>query len=191
MNSQRKRCRRFNDIGHAHFLTFSCFKRQPFLSKDRSREWMIEAMATARDWHDFHLWAYVIMPEHVHLLLWPAQEVYSLSAILKTIKQSVTRKAISFVQKNAPGFRRQMEDCQPNGNLAHQFWQRGGGFDANLTEPKTIWNAIHYIHANPVRRNLCLRSTEWKWSSAVEMDTPGIGVLPLNLKSLPRREAGQ
>ncbi|WP_237226386.1 REP-associated tyrosine transposase [Rubinisphaera sp. JC750] len=190
MKSHRKQCRRYNDRGHAHFLTFSCFNRQPFLSKDRSREWMLEAMATARDRHDFHLWAYVIMPEHVHLLLWPAQEIYSVSAILKTIKQSVNRKAISYVQKNAPGFLKQMEDRQPNGNISHRFWQRGGGFDANLTEPKTIWNTIDYIHANPVRRNLCLRPTDWKWSSTAEMETPGTGVLPLDLQSLPTMEAG-
>jgi hypothetical protein len=80
----RKTCRRFNDVGHAHFLTFSCYHRQPFLSRDRSRQWMLDAIARAREQYDFHLWAYVIMPEHVHLLIWPARREYSISAILKT-----------------------------------------------------------------------------------------------------------
>src|SRR4051812_32007928 len=44
----RKRCKRFNLPGHAHYLTFSCFQRQPFLSRDRSRQWLIEAVDLGR-----------------------------------------------------------------------------------------------------------------------------------------------
>jgi len=43
-SSHRKRCRRFNEAGHAHALTFSCFRRQPLLSKDRSRQWLVKAI---------------------------------------------------------------------------------------------------------------------------------------------------
>ena len=58
---RRKPCKRYNDPGHAHALTFSCFKRQSFLSKDGSRKWLIEAIDRARFKHRFHIWAYVIM----------------------------------------------------------------------------------------------------------------------------------
>lgn len=63
----RKTCRRYNDPGHAHALTFSCFGRQPFLRGDRARQWFVDCLAMARAKHAFGLWAYVIMPEHVHL----------------------------------------------------------------------------------------------------------------------------
>jgi REP element-mobilizing transposase RayT len=85
----RKRCRRINDPGHAHSLTFSCFRRQAFLSKDGSRRWLIEAIDRARSKHEFHVWAYVIMPEHAHLLIWPNDVNYDISDILSSIKQSV------------------------------------------------------------------------------------------------------
>jgi putative transposase len=63
MNGHRKACRRFNEPGHAHLLTLSCFCRRPFLSKDRSRMWLVEAIDRAREKHAFDLWAYVVMPE--------------------------------------------------------------------------------------------------------------------------------
>jgi putative transposase len=67
----RKRCRRYDDPGHAHALTFSCYRRLPLLSKDQTRRWLIEAIDVARRLVHFDLWAYVIMPEHAHLLLAP------------------------------------------------------------------------------------------------------------------------
>ena len=190
MPQRHKTCRRYNDVGHAHFLTFSCFRRQPLLSRDRSRQWMLESIDRARKRHDFHLWSYVIMPEHVHLLIWPARSEYSISAILKSLKQSVARRALTFVEQNSPSFLRQMEDRQPNGRVAYRFWQRGGGFDGNLTEPATIWRTVEYIHANPVRRGLCDRPTDWKWSSAIEMEHPGTGELLLDLESFPPTTQG-
>src|SRR5438067_1523836 len=95
--THRKTCKRYNDVGHAHALTFSCFRRQPFFSSDRSRTWMIEALQRSRERHVLHIWAYVIMPEHVHVVLWPTQPQYEISAILKTMKQSVHMQAIPFV----------------------------------------------------------------------------------------------
>src|SRR5436190_2171777 len=127
----RKTCKRFNEPGHAHALTFSCFGRQPFLSKDRSCNWLIEAINKARDLHAFHVWAYVVMPEHAHFLIWPTKR-YDISDILNSIKQSVAKKALMFVRREAPDFLGFMEDRQPNGKVHHRFWQRGGGYDRNV-----------------------------------------------------------
>ena len=62
--NNRKTCKRYDIPGDAHALTFSCFHGQPFLSKDRTRTWLVEALDRARSKHSFHIWAYVIMPEH-------------------------------------------------------------------------------------------------------------------------------
>ena len=69
--AKRKTCKRFNEPGHAHSLTFSCFKRHPFLSRARTRRWMIDAIRGTCKKHNIGIWAYVIMPEHVHLLIYP------------------------------------------------------------------------------------------------------------------------
>ncbi len=59
-----------------------------------------------------------------------------------------------------------MRDEQPSGKVAHRFRQRGGGYDRNLTRPKTVHATIDYIHANPVRRELVPTPDDWHSSSA-------------------------
>ena len=67
----RKKIKHYDVPGHAHYLTFSCYRGLPLLSKDRTRVWFVEELAKARTKHHFDLWAWVIMPEHVHLLICP------------------------------------------------------------------------------------------------------------------------
>jgi putative transposase len=182
----RKKYRRINHPGDAHFLTFSCFQRRKFLSKDRTRQWLIDAIELARTKHKFHLWAYVIMPEHAHLLLLPSLRIYSISKILSTIKQSVSKKAIAHLRANEPKFLDQLADLDSEGNVTYRFWQRGGGFDRNLTEAEAIWAEIDYCHLNPVKRKLCVNTTDWILSSAIEYEKPGTGLLRIDRESLPR-----
>ena len=186
MATRFKRCKRYNDPGHAHELTFSCYRRQPFLNGDRAREWFVDAIERARKRHSFHLWAYVIMPEHPLLLLWPTRSSYDISSILSTIKLPVTRRAQNFVREHAPEFLERMADVQPNGDVHYRFWQRGGGYDRNSTEPKTIWKQIEYIHSNSVRRGLCKRAEDWYWSSAGVYAGLREGPISIDKESLPR-----
>ena len=174
---EHKKCRRYNDPGDAHALTFSCFHGRAFLSKERTCRWLIESLESARQRHAFDLWAYVFMPEHCHLLLFPRHKDYSISRILESIKLPVTRRARSHLEKQHPEALRLMRDEQPNGRVAYRFWQRGGGYDRNLREPEAIHATIEYIHANPVRRKLVARAEQWPWSSAAWYG--GAGEVPL------------
>jgi len=179
----RKQCRRYDVPGDAHFLTFSCFRRQPLLSRDRSRQWMVNAIRLGQAKSMYDLWAYVIMPEHVHLLILPHKEV-RISSILTTIKQSISKCAIKWLKQNAPEFLDRMEDVQPNGKRHHRFWQRGGGYDRNLRSVRDIHEKIRYIHENPVRRGLVERAIDWKWSSAVAWLTGTDDPLALDRESV-------
>jgi putative transposase len=117
MHPKYKKCKRYNEPGHAHELTFTCFRNQAFLSKDRSRTWLVDAINRARLKHSFQVWAYVFTPEHAHLLIWPAIPEYDVSKVLATIKVSVTRKALKHVRKNAPAFLNRMRDLQSSGDI--------------------------------------------------------------------------
>jgi len=181
----RKTCKRFNTPGDAHTLTFSCFRRQAFLSKERSQNWFIDGVDRARQKHPFHLWAYVIMSEHAHLLIWPTELEYDISALLNSLKQSVAKRALLYVRREAPNFLPRMEDRQPNGDVHYRFWQRGGGYDRNVVEPTTVYQQIDYIHNNPVRRGLCDKPEDWHWSSAADYAGVGAGPLRLDRESLP------
>ena len=181
----RKRLKRLDEPGDARFLTFSCFSRRPFLSRDRSRLWFLEALERARRTHGFHLWAYVIMPEHVHLLVWPGDEPLCMADALYTLKKSVSNQALAYVRQHAPGFLERMADRQPNGRVSHRFWQRGGGYDENLFSAAKVWAKIDYIHENPVRRGLCDSPSEWPWSSARAYETGDANPLRIDFDTLP------
>ncbi len=77
-----KKCKRYNNPGHAHELTFSCYRNQKFLLSERVCKWLIESIEKAREKNKFSLWAYVFMPDHVHLLIQPTIEQYNISNIL-------------------------------------------------------------------------------------------------------------
>ena len=127
---------------------------------------MISALKDARAGLRFDIWAYVIMPEHCHVLIFPRLPKYDISAILFTIKLPVTRNATAFCRRTAPESLALMRDEQPNGKIAYRFWQRGGGYDRNFNEPESIYAEIEYIHNNPIRRGLVARAEDWPWSSA-------------------------
>ena len=77
--------------GHAHFLTFSCYRRLPLLGKDRSRWWFVQALEKARRRHHFDPWAWVLMPEHVHLLI-SEPERGELSVAIQMLQQITSRQ---------------------------------------------------------------------------------------------------
>ena len=174
----RKTCQRWNVPWGAHELTFSCYQRRAFLSKDRTRQFLADAVNRARARLGFHVWAYVIMPEHVHLLILPAKEVYSISDALKAVKQSVSRRAVGWLKANNPPGLRWVATGRPD--KPYQFWQDGGGFDRNIHNFRQLGNAFSYIHNNPVKRGLVARPEDWAWSSAQDWADVRVGPIPID-----------
>jgi putative transposase len=162
----RKRKRTFNEPRHAHFLTFSCYRRLPLLSKDRSRQWFIDALNNARSKLEFDIWAYVVMPEHAHLLVWPREVEYRMERILGAIKRPVSVNARAFLEDTDDQQWLNRLTVTEGDKTVFRFWQAGGGHDENLWNERPIESVIDYIHANPVRRGLVERPTDWYWSSA-------------------------
>jgi len=88
-----------NTPGHAHEPTFSCYHRFPFLKAERTCQWLADAIQAVRAKHSFDLWAFVFMPEHVHLIVRPRSPAYAMSKIMAATKLPVARRAIHFLQK--------------------------------------------------------------------------------------------
>jgi len=164
--AHRKTKRTINAPGHAHELTFSCHQRWPLLSKDRTRSWLVESIDRARRRHNFDLWAWVIMPEHVHLLIRPREHEYNIACMLKSIKQPVAVKTTTWLRRNNVEWLARLRIVRPSGKVEHRFWQQGGGYDRNVINPDYALAAIEYIHTNPVRRGLAESPAHWPWSSA-------------------------
>ena len=179
----RKSCLRYNDTGHAHELTFSCLRRQALLMEDRIRGYFAEAVTKARERHRFVVWSYVIMPEHIHLLVHPREAEYSISDILHGIKQSVARRELIHLRKHNPDGLSRLATGQRD--TLYRFWQDGGGYDRNVTSPTTLQEMVAYIHNNPVRRGLVTQSTDWSWSSARDWEGTGQGPIPMDRSLFP------
>lgn len=178
----RKTRRSSNEAGHLHFLTFSCWKRWPLLSKDRSREWCIDALESTRRELDVAIVAYVIMPEHLHLLVWPRRRDYEVRRILAAIKSPVSRQAKAHLVATEQRAWLDRLTARHGDRTVFRFWQPGGGFDKNLWSDRPIENVIAYIHANPVRRGLVDRPTDWFWSSAAAH--AGLRATPIAVDSI-------
>jgi putative transposase len=160
-----KRRKRYDENREPRELTFSCYRRFRFLERERTRQWFIAALQTARQRWPVDVWAYVIMPEHVHLLVSPRQPELDLGRFAGFVKEHTARPAIRWLNDNAPEFLPKITVVE--GSVTRRrFWQPGGGYDRNVTEERTLLLMIDYIHQNPVRRGLCQRATDWEWSSA-------------------------
>jgi putative transposase len=72
------------------------------LGRDRTREWFCEALDEARRRFAFQLWAYVVTPEHVHVLVYPGDAPERMSGFLQAVKEPVARKAIRHLKSNGP-----------------------------------------------------------------------------------------
>ena len=172
----RKKMKHYDIPGHAHELTFSCYSCNPYLIDPNLCNIFLEELNQARGTHYFKLWAYVLMPSHVHLLIWPYQQLYKISDILQCIKGRTSKRYRDTLIET--GLQIYESFClNQNGRKCFRLWQAGGGFDRNLWNSKPIHNSIRYIEGNPVRAGLVDSPEEWKWSSAKARIT-GEGLIP-------------
>jgi REP element-mobilizing transposase RayT len=94
----------------------------------------------------YKLHAWVIMPNHVHILLRPL-EGYSLSEIVHSCKSYTSTKANKVL------------------NRTGKFWFPEG-FDRFIRDYDHFEKAFNYIERNPVKAGLCENQSDWRFSSA-------------------------
>jgi putative transposase len=141
-----------------HYITFTCYRRAPLLRSVRARNLFVKVLGQVRDAYGFALVGFVVMPEHVHLLIGePAKGTPS--TVLQVLKQRVARRLRR--RRRAAGqlqFRFGDEDALP------QFWQRRF-YDFNVWSRKKRIEKLGYMHMNPVKRGLVSSPRNWLWSS--------------------------
>jgi putative transposase len=133
--------KRYQQTRQLHFVTFSCYHRASLLADPRRRDLFVEILEQVRHWYGFYLLGYVVMPEHVHLLL-SEPERENLALVLQMLKQMVSRRA----------------------HAGCRFWQQRY-YDFNVWSEKKLVEKLRYLHRNPVQQGLVSRPEEWRWSS--------------------------
>jgi putative transposase len=131
---------RYQQEGDDHFITFSCYQRKPYLSTPASNDIFLNSLERIRNQYQFELLGYVIMPEHVHLLMSePPND--PLSKALQALKISVSRRLVQ-----------------------RPFWQPRY-YDFNVFTHNKRVEKLKYMHRNPVTRGLVTSPEDWPWSS--------------------------
>lgn len=160
-----KTIKRFNLPGHAHFLTFSCYQRLPLLTDETWQGWLAQSIRQACDQHETGLWAYVFMPEHVHLLMKPRMETYDISLFLRSVKTSVAKRVINTLRRTRTPILDKLEPSGETSRGSYRFWQAGPGYDKNIWSLEKALEKARYCHRNPVTRGLVDDPASWRWSS--------------------------
>jgi putative transposase len=123
---------RYQQTGQFHFLTFSCYRRRPSLSTIAAMELFEDALERVRLRYLFAVAGYVVMPEHVHLLVNEPQRRL-LSRAIQALKLSVSMR-----RRKRP------------------FWQ-AHYYDFNVSSHDKFVEKLRYIHRNPVARGLAVK----------------------------------
>ena len=154
--------KRYYGHGDLHFLTFSCYRRLPLLRTMAARNTFISALQVVRERYQFRLLGYVVMPNHVHLLVSESKKCTP-SEMLKVLKQRVSRDLRRRKRRSTPGAQLRLPFMN-NGAELPRFWQPRF-YDFNVYSARKRREKLDYMHANPVRRGLVKHPAEWIWSS--------------------------
>ena len=138
----------------------------PLLTNDLWREMLSRSIDSANDLHGYRLLAFVYMPEHVHLVVWPTENASKIDKLLWAIKRPFSFRIKELLIAAKSRLLERLTIRQRPGVTTFRFWQEGPGYDRNLTEPQTLLAAIDYIHLNPVRTGFVEKVADWRWSSA-------------------------
>ncbi len=155
------RLHRYYGAGYLHFITTSCYQRRPLLGNPENRDLFLDVLERVRRRYRFVVVGYVVMPEHIHLLLSESERANP-SVVMQAVKQGFSRRLLRRL--------RSASDSRP-GELAggavlagEHIWQHRFYDFVVFTEKKRV-EKLRYMHRNPVKRGLVLEPQQWPWSS--------------------------
>jgi putative transposase len=170
-----KNLKRYYGLGHLHFITFSCYRRRPLLGSVRERNAFVRALNEVRDKFGFALAGYVVMPEHVHLLI-GEPKLGNPSTVIQSLKLRVSKRM------RRPGRRTcasQKSFAFGEPGLESRFWQ-ARFYDFNVYSAKKRREKLEYTHRNPVTRRLVEDPKNWLWSSYAAYSGRGTPLLTID-----------
>lgn len=183
------RLKRYYNAKHLHFLTCSGSHRHAWLGAARRRDLFLKILEQTRRRYRFTVVGYVVMPEHIHLLI-SEPEVGDPSVVMKVVKQRFARR----VRKHRP--QTAQSSLWPESEDAH-VWQKRF-YDFNVWSERKRVEKLKYMHRNAVKRGLVAEPEQWRWSSFRSYAYGEKGLVAVNfqewalkIKPLPRRSFGE
>jgi len=177
----RKEIRRFEGPGAIHELTFSCYHHEPLIERADAYADLARTIGRACEKHGYELLCFVLMPDHVHLVLRAKSGASGIAVLLQAIKRPVSYRAHLELRRKEPRLCRHLTRLGGGQEATFRFWQAGPGYDRSIVSLTAAKNAIDYLHRNPVRQELVDHAADWVWSSFRQWE----GMRPL-AEGLPR-----
>ena len=155
-----KKKRAMGDPRSIRFVTFSCEQRLPLFHRDVTKDAFVEALLAADASGSIVIFRWVVMPEHVHLLVREGNE--PLAAAMARLKACFARDTLRLWRAERP----EAVERLVGKDGKTRFWLTGGGHDRWMRSDDDCREKSDYLHGNPVKRGLVARPEDWKWSSA-------------------------
>jgi len=145
-----------------YYLTSVAKDRLPVFRTSEIKTVTCAALDEARNSGRFALYAYIVMPDHLHVI---TDSTLSASRTLQFINGIISRRIIAFLKDHdyETSLRKLQHERRPRG-YSHSLWDHHPDARLLLTE-KMLMQRVHYTHQNPVRANLIKRAEEYRWSS--------------------------
>ena len=134
----------------------------PLLGTERARHLFLKVLSEVRERYDVALIGYVVMPEHIHLLI-SEPNVGNPSTVMQVLKQRVSRAMRRRRRRRTRSEQTCLWDEAPVRKY-QPFWQRRF-YDFNVWSAKKRNEKMNYMHFNPVKRGLVMLPKDWLWSS--------------------------
>jgi putative transposase len=147
---RRARLHRYYGAGYLHYVTTSCYHRRAWFASEANRDLFVEVLEQVRRRYHFVVVGYVVMPEHVHLLL-SKPERSNPSVVMQAIKQGFARRLLGRLRANCDP--RQADLWDVSLNPQHVWQRRFYNFVVRTYEKRQ--EKLHYVHQNPVKPRWC------------------------------------
>jgi len=178
---------RHDEAGHIHFWTISTYRRLQFFHDDGIKLVLLDGLRLLQNRHAICLIGYVIMPEHIHVLLLPhargSDVPIPIGELLHDFKQYTALYAKQRLRevwsRRGRLWSGPLNDWATGRFEKQSIWFTRG-YDRNITREETLHEKLNYCHKNPVTRGLVATAGEWRWSSYRYYETPDAGLLRMD-----------
>jgi putative transposase len=176
----RRTIRRFGAPGAIRELTFSCYHQYPLIERADLYGDLARVIGRACARHGYELLCFVIMPDHVHLVVRALEGASGIAVLLQAIKRPTSYRGHLEIHRRDPRLSLHLTRFRGDRKPAFRLWQAGPGYDRNLVSSRSSRASIDYLHRNPVRKGLVGQAADWPWSSFRQF-----GGLPRLVDGLP------
>jgi putative transposase len=149
-------------LRHLHFITCSCYRRMPLFASARAKNLFVKILGEVRDLYGFELAGYVVMPNHIHLLIGEPTKSTP-STVMQVLKQRVSRQLRRKPRRKRSSPQLALPFPQRNDSLP-PFWQPRF-YDFNVWSQSKFVEKLQYMHMNPIKGKLVTHPKDWPWSS--------------------------